>query len=186
MWSIPPTYAWRWQCACYVSTWFSRVDLSCTLRLFKYEHWIVELVNSGIEGSCNPTQLVVFIIQQEGVEYSIYLFILLCDQCWECPLVKVWSLGLVPKYCYRCLFTVLLHLYFLQYHHHQPQASPGQQSTFLVPLLLLILIHTTCISLSLRRTSAPIRCVGDTRDFLLCGCRVAWEGYLWPLPPWVR
>jgi hypothetical protein len=24
--------------------------------------------NSGIEGSCNPTQLVVFIIQQEGVE----------------------------------------------------------------------------------------------------------------------
>ena len=35
---------------------------------------IVELVNSGIEGSCNPTQLVVFIIQQESVEYSIYLF----------------------------------------------------------------------------------------------------------------
>ena len=29
-------------------------------------------------------------------------------------------------------------------------------STFLVPLLLLIYIHTTCISLSLRRTSAPI------------------------------
>ena len=29
-------------------------------------------------------------------------------------------------------------------------------STFLAPLLLLIFIHTTCISLSLRRTSAPI------------------------------
>ena len=57
----------------------------------------MELVNSGIEGSCNPTQLVVFIIQQEGVESSIYLFILLCDQCWECPLVKVWSLGLVSN-----------------------------------------------------------------------------------------
>ena len=57
-------------------------------KVTKYEQ-IVELVNSGIEGSCNPTQLVVFIIQQEGVESSIYLFILLCDQCWECPLVKV-------------------------------------------------------------------------------------------------
>ena len=111
MWSIPPFVVWRWQCACYVSTWFSRIDLSCTLRLFKYEHWIVELVNSGIEGSCNPTQLVVFIIQQESVDSSIYLSILLGDQCWECPLVKVWSLGLVPKYCYRCLFTVLLRYY---------------------------------------------------------------------------
>ena len=37
--------------------------------------------------------------------------------------------------------------------NHTPVVA---SSYFLVPLLLLIYIHTTCISLSLRRTSAPI------------------------------
>ena len=90
----------------------------------------------------------------------MHLSILLCDQCWECPLVKVYSLGLVPKYCYRCLLlfywvttaALLLHVYFLQYYYHQLHAS----KLFSSAVLLLIFIHTTCISLSLRRTSAPI------------------------------
>ena len=67
---------------------------------------------------------------------------LLCDQCWECPLVKVWSLGLVSNtentvyLLFCCMFTCCHILFRL--------------------LLPLIYIHTTCISLSLRRTSAPI------------------------------
>ncbi len=62
--------------------------------------------------------------------------------CWEVPLVKVWSLGLVSKhwntvYNQFCYMFACCHFYFrLQ--------------------LLLIIIHITCISLSLRRTSAPI------------------------------
>ena len=71
-----------------------------------------------------------------------YLSIQLCYHCWECPLVKVWSLGLLSKhwntvYNQFCYMIACCHLYFrLQ--------------------LPLIIIHITCISLSLRRTSAPI------------------------------
>ena len=32
------------------------------------------LLTPALRCSCSPTQLVVFIIQQESVEYSIYLF----------------------------------------------------------------------------------------------------------------
>ena len=59
-----------------------------------------------------------------------------------CPLVKVWSLGLVSKHWNTvsnkfCYMFACCHFYFrLQ--------------------LLLIIIHITCISLSLRRTSAHI------------------------------
>lgn len=64
----------------------------------------------------------------------------------ECPLVKVWSLGLVPKYCYRCLFTVLLHLYCPQYYHHQPHFSGAVTTayTFIPPVfhyLFAELVH---------------------------------------------
>ena len=97
-----------------------------------------------MNGVCYQTR--VYVAQMRRSYY------LLCDQCWECPLVKVWSLGLVSKYCNNCLFTVLLHLYFLQYYYHQLHAS----KLFSGAVLLLIFIHTTCISLSLRRTSAPI------------------------------
>ena len=56
--------------------------LLCTLRLLKYElRMLWSLLTPALRCSCSPTQLVVFIIQQESVEYSIYLFILLCDQC---------------------------------------------------------------------------------------------------------
>ena len=125
MWSIPPFIVCRWWCACYVSTWYNCVGLSCTLRLLKYEHRMLwSLLTPALRCSCSPTQRMVFVIQQKSVcstnERSYYL---LCDQCWECPLVKVWSLGLVSKYCNHRLFTVLLHLYFLQYYYHQLHAS---------------------------------------------------------------
>jgi hypothetical protein len=58
-----------------------------------------------------------------------------------CPLVKVWSLGLVFKHC-----TV----YFLFCYMF------ARSDTYFISQLLLIIIYTTCISLSLRRTSAPI------------------------------
>jgi hypothetical protein len=71
-----------------------------------------------------------------------YLCIQLYYYCWECPLVKVWSLGLVSKhwntvYNQFCYMFACCHFYFrLQ--------------------LPLIIIHITCILISLRRTSAPI------------------------------
>ena len=81
-------------------------------------------------------------IVQCGILKRWYLCIQLCYHCWECPLVKVWSLGLLSKhrntvYNQFCYMFACCHYYFrLQ--------SP------------LIIIHITCISLSLRWTSAPI------------------------------
>jgi hypothetical protein len=71
-----------------------------------------------------------------------YLFVQLCYLCWECSLVKVWSLGLVSKhwntiYIQFCYMFAHSDIYFRLH-------------------LLLITIHITCILLSLRRTSAPI------------------------------
>jgi hypothetical protein len=71
-----------------------------------------------------------------------YLCVQLCYLCWECPLVKVWSLGLVSKhwnivYIQFCYKFARSDIYFRLH-------------------LLLIIIHITCISLSLHRTSAPI------------------------------
>jgi hypothetical protein len=63
-----------------------------------------------------------------------------------CPLVKVWSLGLVSKICtpftfsFVTCFVTFRDIYFRLH-------------------LLLIIITTTCISLSLRRTSAPIHLI---------------------------
>ena len=62
--------------------------------------------------------------------------------CWEWPLVKVRSLGLISKHwitvylLFYCMFTCC-HTYYRL-------------------LLPLIFIHITCFLLSLRRTSAPI------------------------------
>src|SRR3954447_26863469 len=73
------------------------------------------------------------------VKASTYLFVYYCR---ECPLVKVGSLGLVSnhrntvsiQFCY--MFACCVYYSRLS--------------------LSLISIHTTCISLSLRRTTAPI------------------------------
>jgi hypothetical protein len=71
-----------------------------------------------------------------------YLCIQLWYHCWECSLVKVWSLCIVYKhwntvYNQFCYMFACCHFYFrLQ--------------------LPLIIIHITCISLSLRQTSALI------------------------------
>ena len=64
-------------------------------------------------------------------------------------------------------------------------------SYFLSPLPLII-IYTTCISLSLRRTSAPIHLtsvlgvlgIQETSCILIAG--LLEREYLWPLPSWVR
>ena len=76
-------------------------------------------------------------VVQNSIVKCLYLY-----HCWEWPLVKVWSLGLISKHwitvylLFYCMFTCC-HIYFrLQ--------------------LPLIIIHTTCILLSLRQTSAPI------------------------------
>jgi hypothetical protein len=62
--------------------------------------------------------------------------------CWECPRVKVWSLGLVSKHWN----TIYYNFYYM-----------FARSLFYFRLQLpLIIIHITCILLSLRRTSAPI------------------------------
>jgi hypothetical protein len=71
-----------------------------------------------------------------------YLYVQLCYLCWECPLVEVWSLGLVSKhwntvYIQFCYMFARSNIYFRLH-------------------LRLIIIHITCISLSLRRTSAHI------------------------------
>jgi hypothetical protein len=71
-----------------------------------------------------------------------YLCVQLCYPFLECPLVKVWSLGLVSKhwntvYIQFCYMFAHSDIYFRLH-------------------LLLIIIHITCISLFLRRTSAPI------------------------------
>ena len=81
------------------------------------------------------------IIQSSIVKRSIYEFN--HDYiCWECPLVKVWSLGLVSKHWYTvcsqfCYMFACCHCYYRL-------------------LLPLVIIYITCILLSLRRTSAPI------------------------------
>ena len=82
------------------------------------------------------------IILQSSVVKRKYLCIQLWLHCWEWPLVKVWSLGLVSEYriadyllcCY--MFTCCPFYFRL--------------------LLPLIFTHTTCVLISLRRTSAPI------------------------------
>ena len=78
------------------------------------------------------------IIQSSKVKRSIYVFN--HDyMCWECPLVKVWSLGLVSKHRYSqsCCICACCHCYYRL-------------------LLLPAIIYITCILLSLHRTSAPI------------------------------
>ena len=76
------------------------------------------------------------------VWWSAYIYIQLWLHCWEWPLVKVWSLGLVSEYriavyllFYR-MFTCC-NIYFI---------SQSQSTN----------IYTTCLLISLRRTSAPI------------------------------
>jgi hypothetical protein len=71
-----------------------------------------------------------------------YLYVQLCYLCWECPLVKVWSLGLVSKHWN----TVCIQFCYMFAHN----------DIYFRLHLLLIIIHITCISLSLRRASAPI------------------------------
>jgi hypothetical protein len=71
-----------------------------------------------------------------------YLCVQLYYLCWVCPLVKVWSIGLISMhwntiYIQFCYMFARSDIYFRLH-------------------LLLIIIHITCISLSLRRTSAPI------------------------------
>jgi hypothetical protein len=71
-----------------------------------------------------------------------YLCVQLCYLCWDCPLVKVWSLCLVSKhwntiYIQFCYMFARSDIYFRLH-------------------LLLIIIYITCISLSLCRTSAHI------------------------------
>ena len=73
------------------------------------------------------------------VKASTYLSIY---YCWVCPLVKVGSLGLVSKHWN----TVSIQLCYMFARCHYYFRLPSS----------LISIHTTCISLSLRRTSAPI------------------------------
>ena len=76
-------------------------------------------------------------VVQNSIVKCLYLY-----HCWEWPLVKVWSLGLISKHritiylLFYCMFTCC-HIYFRLH-------------------LLLTIIHTTCILLSLHRTSAPI------------------------------
>ena len=76
---------------------------------------------------------------------SIWRLMFMCSTIylyWEIPLVKVWSLGLVSKhwntvYNLFCYMIACCHIYFRLHSPH-------------------IIIHITCILLSLRRTSAPI------------------------------
>ena len=83
----------------------------------------------------------------------------------ELAVVKVWTLGLVSKHCN----TIFAHFYYL---------LPCCFYIFRLQKPIST-IRIALVSPSLRRTSAPIQfcigCVGDTRDSLLFGCRVAWE-----------
>jgi hypothetical protein len=77
-----------------------------------------------------------------------YLCVQLCFLCWECPLVKVWSLGLVSKHWNSI---------YIQFCYMFAHSNIFAHSDIYFRLhLLLIIIHITCISLSLRWTSAPI------------------------------
>jgi hypothetical protein len=71
-----------------------------------------------------------------------YLCVQLCYLCWECPLVKVWSLGLVSKH-WNTIYIQFCYMF-------------ARSDIYFKLHLLLIIIHITCIPLSLRRTSAPI------------------------------
>ena len=72
-----------------------------------------------------------------------YLCIPLYYYCWECPLVKVWSIGLVSKHWYT-VFSQFCHLFACCHFYYRITKSP-------------FTIHIICILLSLRRTSAPIQ-----------------------------
>jgi hypothetical protein len=71
-----------------------------------------------------------------------YLCIQLCYLCWECPLVKVWSLGLLSKH-WNTVYNPFCYMFACSDFYFRLQ-------------LPLIIIHITCVSLSLHRTSAPI------------------------------
>jgi hypothetical protein len=79
------------------------------------------------------------------------------------------SESMIPRPCFQALHTV----YFLFCYMF------ARSDIYFRSHLLLIIITTTCILLSLRRTSAPIYLtsvlgvLGDTRDFLYRNCRVA-------------
>ena len=84
-------------------------------------------------GVCYPTRV---------FDSSFYLFSYDCH-CWECSLVKVWSLGLVSKhwntiYSQSCCMFACCHCYYRL-------------------LLPPAIIYITCILLSLRWISAPIQ-----------------------------
>jgi hypothetical protein len=71
-----------------------------------------------------------------------YLCVQLCYLCWECPIVKVWSLGLVSKH-WNTIYIQFCYMF-------------ARSNIYFILHLLLIIIHITCILLSLHQTSAPI------------------------------
>ena len=80
---------------------------------------------------------------QSSIVKRRYLCVQLWYHCWECPLVKVWSLGLVSKHWYT-VFSHFCHL-FACCHFYYRITKP------------CFTIHITCILPSLHRTSAPIQ-----------------------------
>ena len=101
-------------------------------------------------------------VARERFTYDSTMLVLLR----ELALVKVWTLGLVSKHCNTVYahFCYLLPCYFILFALQKPIST----------------IHTTLVSPSLRRTSAPIQltivlvCWGHKR-FLVFDCRVVWE-----------
>ena len=103
--SIPPFIAWRWQCACYVSTRYNCNGLSCTLRLLKYEHRMLwSLLTSALRCSCSPTQWMVFVIQQESVEKVVFVYSVM----WSMLRVST-SESMIPRPCFQILQTSLIY-----------------------------------------------------------------------------
>ena len=82
----------------------------------------------------------VFIIQQESVEYAFIYSVM-----WSMLRVST-SESMIPRPCFQALHTVYLLFCYLF----------ARSDIYFTSRLLLIIIYTTCISLSLRRTSAPI------------------------------
>ena len=87
----------------------------------------------------------------------------------ELALVKVWTLGLVFKHC-NTLFAHFCYFYLVVF------IFSDYKNLYLLSILHLYHHHFAELTYTIYHC---IGCVGDTRDSLLFGCRVAWERPSW-------
>jgi hypothetical protein len=148
----PCIMMWRWQCAHYVCLFLVNISMNCWCLLEPSSVFTVivwdNLVwgNTGFEECFVALRMIIVHFPLENcfelhIDDSIY---------WFNYVIFVESVptseSMIPRPCFQALYTVSFQFCYMF----------ARSDIYFRLRLLLIIITTTCISLSLRRTSAPI------------------------------